>query len=85
MREICQLHCRNSDACRRSRRLWGPLLPALWLLAKLRLSVELPSELMALIQSGLATIRHAQATDRLAITATTECAPVRRLLLRFPD
>ena len=27
--EICQLHCRNSDACRGSRRLCGPVLPAL--------------------------------------------------------
>jgi hypothetical protein len=37
--EICQLHCRNSDAC--SRRLCGPVLPALWLLAELLLSVRL--------------------------------------------
>jgi hypothetical protein len=38
--EICQLHCRNSDACRGSRRLCGPVQPALWLLADL-LSVRL--------------------------------------------
>ena len=33
------LRCRNSDAC--SRRLCGPVLPALWLLAELLLSVRL--------------------------------------------
>src|ERR1700730_9011778 len=39
--EICHLHCRNSDACRGSRRLCGPVLPALWLPADLLLSVQL--------------------------------------------
>ena len=39
---------------------------------------------IAPIQSDMAPIRPATATDRLAATATTaECAPVRRLLLRY--
>src|SRR3984893_6370157 len=48
--EICHLHCRNSDACRGSRRLCGPVLPALWLPADLLLSVrlQLSSELQLL-------------------------------------
>jgi hypothetical protein len=48
--ERCQLHCRNSDTCRGSRRLCGSVLPALWLLVDLLPSVrlQLSSELQLL-------------------------------------
>ena len=55
--KICQLRCRNSDVCRGSRRLWEPVLPALWLLARLLPTAQLRLLPAAQLQLLLARLR----------------------------